>query len=334
MKHGSHSSWLLEQIRWEIRRDTNSDPRRIRMVAAALRSSWDRRPFMWSGSVQAGAFLLAWVSGVIVLFPSAPVLNVGDPSAAIATAWQVLAGFASIAFAGLAVLMQLTSEPVVTSRSVRQVLFQESQFRPVLAFSITGALQVGAATLFLTEPESAVIEVTIVALTILWIGWSYARVGRVYANPGEALRLGEEALLRDLRASMREDHARAAAETQLHAVVPRDWSWSSTATLDGAVVVTADHSGNLMDVDIDLLKDVVKDVADEDASAFTASAAPSGPGVPSTADAPELRITASIGSSVKAGQEIFILKNPDSFTGDFPRLQSRLKKTLRWERKS
>jgi hypothetical protein len=214
------------------------------------------------------------------------------------------------------------------------VLFQESQFRPVLAFSITGAIQVGAATLFLTQSESAVVEVTMVALTILWIGWSYARVGRVYAHPDEALRLGEKALLRDLRASMREAHARAVAETRLHAVLPRDWHWGGTATLDGTVVVTAERSGNLVDVDIDLLEDIVRDVADDDASAFTASDAPTGPGVPSTANAPELRIMTSIGSSVDAGQAIFVLKNPDSFMGDLPRLQSRLQNSLRWEWKS
>ena len=333
-RHGSHSPWLLEQTRWEVKQHTISDSRRIRKVAAALHSSWDQRPFAWSSVVQAGAFILAWVSGAITLFPSAPVVNVGDPSAAIATAWQILAGFASIALAGLAVLMQLTSEPVVTSRGVRQVLFQESQFLPVLAFSITGAIQVGAATLFLDQPESAAIEVAIVALTIFWIGWSYARVGRVYANPGEALRLGQLALRRDLMASMREAHARAVAESQLNDLVPRDWRWSKTATFDGTVVVTAPRSGNLKDIDIELLEDIVRDIAEEDASAFTASYAPSGPVAPSTAIAPELRITASIGSSIEAGQEIFILKNSDTFTGDLPQLRIRLEKTLRWEGQS
>jgi hypothetical protein len=182
-----------------------------------------------------------------------------------------LAAFASIAFACLAVLMQLTSEPVVTSRGVRQVLFQESQFRPVLAFSIVSAIQVVAATLFLDQPESAVVEVAVVALTILWIGWSYPRVGKVYANSGEALRLGEKALVDDLRKSMREAHTRAAAEARLHAVAPREWRWSSTATVDGTVLVAADRAGTLLDVDIDLLTDIIKDIADEDVGAFTAA---------------------------------------------------------------
>ncbi|WP_460749040.1 hypothetical protein [Myceligenerans cantabricum] len=334
MKHGSGSRWLLEQIRWEIEHQTTSDSKRIRQHAMALRNSWNLHPFTWSSFVQASVFLVAWASGVITLFPSIPAVSIEDPSAAIVASWQVLAGFASIAFAGLAVLMQLTSEPVVTSRGVRQVLFEESQFRPVLAFSITGAIQVGAAALFLTQPESAVVEFAIVALTILWIGRSYARVGRVYASPGEALRLGEEALLRDLRASMREAHARAVAETRLHAIVQRDWHWSSTATLDGKVVVTADRSGTLADVDIDLLADIVRDIAGEDASAFTASDAPSGPGVPSTESAPELRIMFAIGSLAEAGQEIFLLKNLDSFTGDLSKLQTRLENTIRWAGRS
>jgi len=281
--------------------------------------------------VQAGAFAIAWTAGAITLLPHISAFDVGDPSTVIATAWQVLAGFASIAFAGLAILMQLTSEPVVTSRGVRQVLFRESQFRPVLAFSIVGAIQVGAATLFLDQPESAVIEVAVVAWTILWIGRSYARVGKVYANPGEALRLGEKALIGDLKKSMREAHTRAAAEVRLHAVAPREWRWSSTAPVDGTVLVTADRAGVLMDVDIDLLTDITRDIADDDSSAFTASAITNAPGEPSAGSPPELRILASIGSTIESGQEVFILKNAESYSGDLAKLRGRLSKALRWE---
>lgn len=304
---------------------------RIRAAIDVGRDSWDRRPFAWSSLVHAAAFALAWTTGAVTLFPHVNAFNVEDPSAVIGTAWQVLAGFASIAFAGLAVLMQLTSEPVVTSRGVRQVLFQESQFRPVLAFSIIGAIQVGAATLFLDEPESAVVEVAVVALTILWIGRSYARVGKVYASPGEALRLGEKALVDDLKRSMRDAHARAVADARLHAVAPREWRWSSTATVDGTVLVAADRAGTLLDVDIDLLTDITNDIADDDASAFTAAATTDAPGEPSTATPPELRIMASIGSSIEAGHEIFILKNAESYSGDLAKLRSSLTKTLRWE---
>lgn len=328
--HESNSRWLLEQVRWEIARNS---PRtgRIRAAIDFGRDSWDRRPFAWSSLAQAAAFALAWATGVVTLFPHVEAFNVDDPSAVIATAWQVLAGFASIAFAGLAVLMQLTSEPVVTSRGVRQVLFRESQFRPVLAFAIVGAIQVGVASLFLDQPESALVEVAVVALAILWIGWSYARVGKVYANPGEALRLGEKALVDDLKTSMREAHARAVAEARLHAVAPREWRWSSTATVDGTVLLAVDRSGTLLDVDIDLLTDVIKDIADEDVSAFTAAATTNAPGEPSTGPPPELRIMVSIGSSVEAGHEIFVLKNAESYSGNLANLRSRLTKTLRWE---
>lgn len=280
------------------------------------------------------AFATAWTTGAVTLLPHVSAFDVNDPSAVIATAWQVLAGFASIAFAGLAILMQLTSEPVVTSRGVRQVLFQESQFRPVLAFSIVGAIQVGAATLFLDQPESAMVEVAVVAVTVLWIGWSYARVGNVYANPGEALRLGEKALVDDLKKSMREAHTRAAAEARLHTVAPREWRWSSTATVDGTALVTADRAAALMDVDIDLLTDIAKDIADDDASAFTAAATADAPGEPSTGNPPELRIMVSIGSTIESGQEIFILKNAESFSGDLDKLRGRLSKALRWEEAS
>lgn len=329
--HGSNSRWLLEQVRWEIARHS-SKAGSIKTAIDFGRDSWDRRPFIWSSLVQAAAFALAWTTGAVTLFPHVNVFDVEDPTAILGTAWQVLAGFASIAFAGLAVLMQLTSEPVVTSRGVRQVLFQVSQFRPVLAFSIVGAIQVGAATLFLDQPESAVVEVAVVALTILWIGRSYARVSRVYANPGEALRLGEKALVEDLKRSMREAHTRAAAEARLHAVTPRVWRWSSAATIDGIVLVAADRAGALVDVDIDLLTDIVKEIADEDANAVTAAADTNAPKEPSTGSPPELCIMASIGSFYEAQHEIFVLKNAESYSGDLAKLRSRLTNALRWER--
>lgn len=327
--HGSHSRWLVEQVRWEVTHHA-SGRRRARRVIEFLRDSWDRRPFFWSSLVHAAAFALAWTVGAVSLLPCPTTFGLDDPSATIATAWQVLAGFASIAFAGLAVLMQLTSEPVVTSRGVRQVLFRESQFRPVLAFSIVGAVQVGAATLFLNQPESAVVEVVVVALSILWIGRSYAQVGMVYANPGEPLRLGEKALLDDLRKSMREAHTRAAAENRLHDLVPREWRWSSTATVEGQTLLAADRAGTLIDVDVDLLTDLIKDIKDE-ANAFIGAAIADAPEEPATKPPPQLRIMVSIGSSIDAGDDIFILKNADSYSGDLVKLRSRLMKALRWK---
>ena len=329
-RHGSHSRWLTEQVRWEIARHSPKTAR-TKAVFDSVRDSWDRSPFVWSSGVHVAVFAFAWTAGAVTLFPPIPAFDVDDPAAVITAAWQVLAGFASIALAGLAVLMQLTSEPVVTSRGVRQVLFQESQFRPVLAFSIVGAVQVGIAALFLDHPGSAIVEVAVVCTTILWIGLSYARVGQVYAEPGAALRLGEKALVIDLKKSMREAHTRAVAEERLHTLTPREWRWNSTAAIDGAVLVTADRAGALVDFDIDLLTDITNDIADDDSSSFTASTTFNAPGEPSTANHPELRVMASIGSSIEAGQEIFILKNSESYSGDLAKLQGRLSKSIRWD---
>ena len=320
----------MEQVRWEIEQQSPGS-RWLGRRLAAIGESLDRHPFWWSSVVQTAVFVAAWVAGSATLFPNITFFEVEDPSSVIATAWQVLAGFASIAFAGLAVLMQLTSEPVVTSRGVRQVLFKESQFRPVLAFSITGAIQVGAGALLLGESEAAVIEVVVVAVTILLIGWSYARVGAVYSDPGEALRLGEAALQRDLVSSMREARSRAVAESRLHKVVPREWRLFSISPLDGIVLLRADRSAALSDVDIDLINDVVNEIADGDSSALEASDASTGPAEPATADSPELRIATSLGSTVEAGSEVFVLKNPASFAGNRNRVASRLAKALRWE---
>ncbi len=42
----------------------------------------------------------------------------------------------------------------------------------------------------------------------------------------------------------------------------------------------------------------------------------------------------SIGSTIESGQEIFILKNAESFSGDLDKLRGRLSKALRWEEAS
>ena len=124
--------------------------------------------------------------------------------------------------------MQLTSEPVVTSGGVRQVLFRQSQFRPVLAFSIVGAILVGAATLLVDQPESAMVEVAVVALPAPSVSGPVRTHGffNIYANPGEALLLVQDMLVNDLKKSMREAHTRAAAEARLHAGAVREWRWS------------------------------------------------------------------------------------------------------------
>jgi hypothetical protein len=289
----------------------------------------DRRPFAWSACTQAAIFLIALVAGNVTLFPSFTLLDVQNPANAIAASWQVLAGFASIAFAGLAVLMQLTSEPVVTSRGVRQVLFERSQFRPILAFSITGIAQVGAAALFLSTSEAAITEFLLVAATVYWIGKSYARVGSVYAKPGEALKLGEIALLRDLHASMRYAHSRAVADARLHALVPREWRWTLD-TQTGVPLVSAKRTAFLRDIDIDMLKDVLNEVKDN-ARTLTATTEPTRTDEKPTPMHPELRIATAIESSVDEGQPIYLLANPDSFTGNLDRIKARLAKTLIWE---
>lgn len=329
----SHSRWLLAQVRWEIDR-ADRGKRRPSDLAGVFGPALAERPFTVAAIAQAGVFVLAWLAGAITLFPNVTAFEVSAPSTVIATAWQVLAGFASIAFAGLAVLMQLTAEPVVTSRGVRQVLFEESQFRPVLAFSIMGAAQVGAATLFLEESEAAILEVAVVALTILWIGCSYARVGKVYADPGEALRLGEKALLRDLKASMREAHTRAVAEARLHDLVPREWLGPSSARQDAVVLVSADRTRRILDVDFELLSDTTRDLASDGPTSFTASDAPIEPQGSLVAESPQLRVGFSLGSEVDPGQALYILVNSGSFTGSLAQLRRRLQKTLLWEERS
>lgn len=276
-------------------------------------------------------FTFAWAAGYITV-PSLSRFEVEAAASVIGTSWQIVATFASIAFAGLTVLMQVASEPVVTSRSARQVLFEETQFRPVLAFSITASVQVGVAALFLDRTESAIIEVAVVAVTILWIGLSYARVGMVFARPGEALRLGQAALERDLMASLRHAYSRSVAEERLHALVPQDWSWIRQGSTEVVPVLVASTTDVLADIDFDLLTDIVKTVADDDSTAPVASDAPIQPDEGTVSNAPQLRISTSLGSSVDAGRAVFVLANPESFSGDLSQLAFRLTRAVRWGR--
>lgn len=289
----------------------------------------DSHPFSLCGLLQVCIFAVAWGSGYITV-RSLHRFQVQAAASVIGIAWQIVATFASIAFAGLTVLMQVFSEPVVTSRSARQVIFEETRFRPVLAFSITASIQVGAAALFLDRTESAIVEVAVVALTVLGIGHSYARVGSVLSKPREALRLGQVALERDLMASLRDAHSRSVAEERLHALVPQHWLWPQQGSTDAVPVLVASTTDVLVDIDFDLLTDIVKMIADNDSTAPVASDAPIRPGEGTVANAPRLRISTSLGSSVDAGRAVFVLTNPRSFSGNLSRLGERLAGAVRW----
>lgn len=327
-KHDSRSHWLLEQVRWEVEHNAPK-PTWWRRVASVLMRKLDSHPFTFCGVLQVLVFAAAWGSGYITV-SSLNRFEVEAAASVIGISWQIVATFASIAFAGLTVLMQVASEPVVTSRSAREVLFEETHFRPVLAFSITASIQVGVAALFLDRTESAIVEVSVVGVTILWMGLSYARVGLVFAKPGEALRLGQAALERDLMSSLRHAHSRSVAEERLHALVPQDWSFLQHDSTEVVPVLVAPRADVLDDVDFDLLRDIVKEIADDDSTAPVASDAPPKPQEGTAANAPELRISTSLGSSVDTGRPVFVLTNAGSFSGDLGRLGDRLAKAVRW----
>lgn len=315
-------------MRWEIERDTPK-PAWWSRLAPFLMRKLDLHPFRFCGALQVLVFAVAWGSGHITV-SSLNRFEIEAATSVIAISWQIVATFASIAFAGLTVLTQVASEPVVTSRSARAVLFEETQFRPVLAFSITASIQVGVAALFLDRTESAIVEVAVVGATILWIGLSYARVGAVFAKPGEALRLGQAALERDLMSSLRDAHSRSVAEERLHALVPQDWSFLQHDSTEVVPVLVAPREEVLADVHFYLLTDIVTEIADADSTAPVASEAPAQPIEGTAANAPELRISTSLGSNVDAGHPVFVMTNPGSFSGDLGRLGDRLAKAVRW----
>lgn len=254
-----------------------------------------------------------------------------EPGEVLLVAWQVQSAFVSIAFAGLAVLVQLASEPVVTARSVREVLFRHTWFMAMLSFALSGTIQLGAVAIWFPSDEALVIEfVGVVAATVTAVAFAYKRAADVFSTPGKAYELGTTAIIEDALSSLSETWATAEGQRRLEEVVPRAW-FTAVDDAPTEVVAVAPRDAEFQDVRLGPLRDVVQ-MIDAD-SATVQARGPSigvGEGAGQATGRAKLRLLVGLGASVTEGQAIFVLESPEQYCGDRLDLGRRLAEAVWW----
>ncbi|WP_143025316.1 hypothetical protein [Micromonospora sp. WMMB235] len=126
--------------------------------------------------------------------------NAGE---ALGLAWQVQTSIAAIAFAGLALIIQLATNPPVAIRSSREVLYRETLFRGLLLFVGISNVTLGIVGTWLVSDGALILcFVFCFVLPIGFIGFSYFRAARYFLDDrkaaASALSLLEEKLAKGL----------------------------------------------------------------------------------------------------------------------------------------
>jgi hypothetical protein len=170
----------------------------------------------WSVAVFAVLFFASAAALRSVQVAILPAWAPSDPDQSLGLLLQVQTTFASIAFAGLALLFQLASSPSVAAQSSREVLFSKTQFLPALQY--VGAATVIMAIVAIWMPSDANVLLCFVAsflLTLALIAWSYRRAIRFFLNSAWATEAAISRLLSKLTNQLRELEVASRANDRL-----------------------------------------------------------------------------------------------------------------------
>jgi hypothetical protein len=242
--------------------------------------------------------------------PFLPQLAPENPSDVLQTAWQVHSGFVAIAFAGLAMLIDMAGrESLINPIHERRFLLQHTLFLFAFSYSLLGAIELGAATAWFDNAGVVfVLLLAIVAGTISLIGNAYARAIHALTEPGYAENAQQSALVTQLRASMDASRAMSHANTALHAVTPREWLIEE---VEGATpLLHVESRGRLADVHLPSIRRLQLEFTTSPATAQSVDphAAPESTGHSTAITNPPLVILTSIGQTIDVGRPLFILR--------------------------
>jgi hypothetical protein len=263
-----------------------------------------------------------------------PQLAPTDPQGSLLQLWQVHTVFVAIAFAGLAILFQLASDPVVTSRSLRSDLVRHTFFITTLAFALAGAIQLGLIALWFPTAAAIVIEfLLIVTVTVFLVALAYIRTARIFARPEAALELGKAALVDLALDSLYENWAQTEASRRLEERVPRDLSPSLEAMKSiGIPIAHAPMDGEIEDVRLEPIEDALRGLeAKHNAGIGTHSdTGPTTSGLVSNDATASLKVRFSIGSRVKKGDPLFLLEGLKPSEARIASMERRLMSAIKW----
>jgi hypothetical protein len=267
-----------------------------------------------------------------------PMLAPKDPQSVLGLAWQVHAGIIAIAFAGLALLLQFSTQSLIAGHTIRGALFRRTYFRPILTYCLIADVGLALVTAWFSTPSAVVIQMVFTILgSVALIAFAYGQVLRVFVQPGLTEGVGQTALLDLLSRSLDSNKALARANGRLEEVVNLSWSSSESSNTNVQRLVRSSRRQVLTDVNLLRLRDVLRELDAKSRQVATASEPPSPPGEGTSGASLEksrrsqLHMLAQLGSSVDENKYVFYVTNPHLFTGDWEKLERRLLNALDWD---
>jgi hypothetical protein len=299
-----------------------------------------------TAGLQSGRAVAAWYSllviGSVILKIRSPTIlpewAPPDPAGALATMWQVHTTFAAVAFAGLALVFQLSVDPPMSPRSVREILYERTMFRLLVEFSGLGSVFLGVAALwFVSDSAVAIGFVGAFAPTIILIAVSYYRAADLFVNPSLALRLAEEGLVVRLMNSMRAMRVLQIANAELARLISQQSPLLQLGQLPAQqgqfipLLIFPDRR-RIADINFAWLYRIAAEIASMAASdVATIEEQPDEPTVEEAIPQPNLSVDYLIDDIVEAGSPVFRLSGVDKLDELVRRrVEIRLAECLRW----
>jgi hypothetical protein len=252
--------------------------------------------------------------------------------------WQVHTTFAAVAFAGLALVFQLSVDPPMSPRSVREVLYERTMFRLLVEFSALGSMFLGIASIWLVSDATVAIGFTgAFAPTIVLIALSYYRAAALFVNPSLALKTAEESLEVKLKKSMRSLTVLQVANAELARMVSLESPLLQLGRLQpqssqSIPLLLLPDSRRMMDLNFVRLRHAVGEIASVAASDVARLEEPQDePTLEQAVPEPSLTLMYQINDVVDAGSPVFRLSGIEKL--DEPvrrRIELRLSECLRW----
>ena len=299
--------YLLDETRREISTSREKRPLRRRLYLKA-----ERHPIL---PALIAHILIAAAAVLLVRFSPSffPSLLPPDPRNVLLVLWQVHVTFVSIAYAGLALVFQLSTGPVVTARSMRTIVFQSTYFVPILFYSLIGTMQLGAVTFWAVSGSAILLEFILTfGLAVIGVAFAYSRTAHIFRSSRYAFELGKQGLIERALDSLYEDRTLAEANRRMAAQVPRIYrSFGEEESEEShEIVVRSKRSGTVGDIDMRLMRDFLLDLEGTVANkANQTQEAKKNVSFSEELATPKLNTLLSLGQRVDLGDPLFLVQN-------------------------
>lgn len=288
---------------------------------------WNREHPVFAAALSYCIVVAATAWGFLSQRSFLPHLSPTDPRQVLSSAWQVHSGFVAIAFAGLAMLIDMAGrDSLVRAVLERQALIRHTRLYLAFAFSLMGALYLGVVSTWFATPGTVLVSILgVVAPAVLLIGTAYSRAIGALTEPTYAERTSRRLLNDQLIASMEASQALIHANLELSRSLNTTWLTSEGEQVTNLLV--SPSGVRLADVHLPTIKKVAAALqkVEKVAGRISAEAAPA-----KSKGSARLIVNTSIGSRLESRQAVFLAVGAIE-PGDAARFERMLRGAVRWE---